>query len=92
MIHAQGEYDASERLQAAAAVIAKEPAALQLRYLQTLAEISIEKNSTIVLYDTANLHVALNRVLGAMEDGNANILNLTQAPRGNQNHTDGGNG
>lgn len=81
MIHAQGEYDASERLQAAAAVIAKEPAALQLRYLQTLAEISIEKNSTIVLYDTANLHVALNRLLGTMDGNNANIMNLANPPQ-----------
>jgi len=84
LIHAQGEYDASERLQAAAAVIAKEPAALQLRYLQTLAEISIEKNSTIVLYDTANLHVAINRILGAIEDANPNVMNLTQTPQNGQ--------
>jgi regulator of protease activity HflC (stomatin/prohibitin superfamily) len=84
MIHAQGEFDAAERLQAAAATIAKEPAALQLRYLQTLAEISIEKNSTIVLYDTANLHVAINRLLGVMDSKNANVMNLTQPPNGQQ--------
>lgn len=48
IIHADGEYAASERLAEASAVIAREPIALQLRYLQTLTEIAVEKNSTIV--------------------------------------------
>jgi regulator of protease activity HflC (stomatin/prohibitin superfamily) len=48
VIHAQGEYDAAEQLQEAAAVISKQPAALQLRYLSTLTEIAVEKNSTII--------------------------------------------
>jgi regulator of protease activity HflC (stomatin/prohibitin superfamily) len=48
VIHAQGEFEASQRLSEAAAVIAKEPVALQLRYLQTLTEIGMEKNTTIV--------------------------------------------
>lgn len=48
VIHADGEFQASKALAAAADVIAKEPVTLQLRYLQTLAEISVEKNSTIV--------------------------------------------
>jgi regulator of protease activity HflC (stomatin/prohibitin superfamily) len=48
IIHAQGEADASKMLAQAAAVIASEPIALQLRYLQTLTEIAVEKNSTIV--------------------------------------------
>ena len=48
VIHAQGEFEASERLAQAAAVIASEPVALQLRYLQTLTEIGMEKNTTIV--------------------------------------------
>ena len=48
IIHAQGEYDASGRLAEAAAKIAAEPVALQLRYLQTLTEIGIEKNTTVV--------------------------------------------
>ncbi len=48
VIAAEGEFQASRQLAAAAAVIAKEPAALQLRYLQTLVEIAVEKNSTIV--------------------------------------------
>jgi regulator of protease activity HflC (stomatin/prohibitin superfamily) len=48
IIHAEGEYSAAQRLQDAAAVIAKEPGAIQLRYLQTLTEIAVEKNSTII--------------------------------------------
>jgi regulator of protease activity HflC (stomatin/prohibitin superfamily) len=48
IIHAQGEFEASQQLSAAAQVIAANPVALQLRYLQTLTEIATEKNSTIV--------------------------------------------
>ena len=46
IIHAEGEHQASAKLAEAAAVISKDPTALQLRYLQTLAEIATEKNST----------------------------------------------
>ena len=48
VLMAQGEFQASQTLADAAAVIATAPAALQLRYLQTLTEIAAEKNSTIV--------------------------------------------
>jgi len=48
VIHAEGEFQASQRLADAAEVIQKQPTALQLRYLQTLTEIATEKNSTIV--------------------------------------------
>ena len=48
IIHAEGEYSASERLQQAAEVISQQPLALTLRYLQTLTEIAGEKNSTIL--------------------------------------------
>jgi regulator of protease activity HflC (stomatin/prohibitin superfamily) len=48
IIHAEGELQASEKLAQAAAVIGREPAAIQLRYLQTLTEIASEKNSTIL--------------------------------------------
>ncbi len=46
IIHAEGEYQASEKLVKAADRIAKEPIALTLRYLQTLTEVATEKNST----------------------------------------------
>lgn len=48
IIHAEGEYLAAERLAMAAELIQKQPAAIQLRYLQTLVEIGQEKNTTVV--------------------------------------------
>ena len=48
IIHAEGEFQASEKLLSAARIIAAEPVALQLRYLQTLTEIGVEKNTTVV--------------------------------------------
>lgn len=48
VIHAEGEFQAAERLKDAAAVLSQEPIAFQLRYLSTLTEIGIEQNSTIV--------------------------------------------
>src|SRR6266567_1891086 len=48
VIHAEGELQASAQLAQAANVISSQPAALQLRYLQTLTEIAVEKNSTII--------------------------------------------
>ena len=48
VIHAEGEFQASQRLSDAAQIISINPAALQLRFLQTLTEVSSEKNSTII--------------------------------------------
>jgi regulator of protease activity HflC (stomatin/prohibitin superfamily) len=48
IIHAEGEFQASEKLSKAAQVIAREPVTIQLRFLQTLTEVSAEKNSTII--------------------------------------------
>ena len=48
IIHAQGELQASTQLAQAAEVIGSQPVSLQLRYLQTLTEIAVEKNSTII--------------------------------------------
>jgi regulator of protease activity HflC (stomatin/prohibitin superfamily) len=48
IINAEGEFQAAERLSDAAAIIAKNPAALQLRYLQTLQDIATENNSTTI--------------------------------------------
>jgi regulator of protease activity HflC (stomatin/prohibitin superfamily) len=48
IIHAEGEFQAAEKLSQAANIISVNPAALQLRFLQTLAEVSTEKNSTII--------------------------------------------
>jgi regulator of protease activity HflC (stomatin/prohibitin superfamily) len=48
VIHADGEYQASQKLADAAQIIASQPMAMQLRYLGTLTEIATEKNSTII--------------------------------------------
>jgi regulator of protease activity HflC (stomatin/prohibitin superfamily) len=48
IIHAEGEFQASQKLADAANIISTAPSALQLRFLQTLTEIATEKNSTII--------------------------------------------
>jgi regulator of protease activity HflC (stomatin/prohibitin superfamily) len=48
IIHAEGEYQASQRLRDAADVISENPSALQLRYMQTLTEIGATQNSTVI--------------------------------------------
>ena len=48
IIHAEGEYQASEKLTQAAGIISQEPAAIQLRFLQTLTDIAVDKNSTVI--------------------------------------------
>ena len=48
VIHAEGEFQAAQKLSDAASIMAVNPAAIQLRYLQTLTEISVDKNSTII--------------------------------------------
>ncbi len=65
IIHADGEYQASEKLAEAGAIIAKEPTTLQLRYLQTLTEIASEKNSTLIFPIPVDLiAMFMNRVGG----------------------------
>jgi regulator of protease activity HflC (stomatin/prohibitin superfamily) len=69
IIHAEGEYTASEKLGMAAEVLQKQPVAIQLRYLQTLVEIGTEKNTTIVfplpLDIIASLKGALDHASGS---------------------------
>ena len=48
IIHAAGELEASAKLAEAAAIVSKEPVAIQLQYLQTLTEIGVEKNTTVI--------------------------------------------
>ena len=64
IIHAAGELEASEKLSQAAAVIATEPVAITLRYLQTLTEIASEKNSTIVFPLPIEMMHLLKQVTG----------------------------
>jgi regulator of protease activity HflC (stomatin/prohibitin superfamily) len=68
IIHAEGEYTASEKLAMAAEVIQKQPAAIQLRYLQTLVEIGMEKNTTIVFPMPIDILSLLGKFLGSQTD------------------------
>ena len=68
VIAAEGEFQASERLAQAARIMAREPMTLQLRYLQTLAEIATENNSTTIFPVPIDL---LKPFLSAKENGPA---------------------
>ena len=61
IIHAEGEFNAAQKLVDAAALLATEPITLQLRYLQTLTEIGVEKNTTIVFPLPVELLSLLNK-------------------------------
>ncbi len=67
IIHAEGEYTAAEKLGMAAEIIQKQPAAIQLRYLQTLVEIGTEKNTTIVFPLPIDIISTLQRALERIE-------------------------
>jgi regulator of protease activity HflC (stomatin/prohibitin superfamily) len=75
---AQGEYQAAQTLADAAALIAKEPAALQLRYLQTLIEIGVDKNTTIVFPLPIDLIEPLTEMMRKASGASATTSN---APR-----------
>jgi regulator of protease activity HflC (stomatin/prohibitin superfamily) len=66
VIHAEGELEASKSLAAAAATIQQQPAALQLRYLQTLVEIGSEKNTTVVFPLPLDILSSLGRALDGL--------------------------
>ncbi|MYE22770.1 MAG: slipin family protein [Gammaproteobacteria bacterium] len=69
IIHADGEYEAAQRLVEAAQRLANQPASMQLRYLQTLTEIAGEKSSTIVFPLPVNVMNALSSLAaGPVED------------------------
>jgi regulator of protease activity HflC (stomatin/prohibitin superfamily) len=73
IIHAAGEFEASKMLAAAADVIAREPVTLQLRYLQTLTEIAVEKNSTIIFpLPVDTIKVFMDRI-AAIQSGNGTM-------------------
>ena len=69
IIHAAGELEASEKLAQAAAVIAAQPVAITLRYLQTLTEIASEKNSTIIFPLPIEMLHILRHMVGGESKG-----------------------
>jgi len=64
IIHADGEYQAAEKLVSAASAIATEPIAIQLRYLQTLTEIGMEQNTTVVFPVPLQIIEGLSGLIG----------------------------
>lgn len=75
IIHAEGELQASTQLAQAAGVIASQPSALQLRYLQTLTEIAVEKNSTIIFPLPIDLVEPLLQTMRGLSEGAHEPLN-----------------
>jgi regulator of protease activity HflC (stomatin/prohibitin superfamily) len=73
IIHAEGEYMAAEKLAMAAELIQRQPAALTLRYLQTLVEIGSDKNTTVVFPLPIDIFSSVGKVLdklaGKKEEG-----------------------
>jgi regulator of protease activity HflC (stomatin/prohibitin superfamily) len=66
IIHAEGEFGAAQRLVDAAHLLATEPISVQLRYLQTLAEIGTEKNTTVVFPVPVDLFPGLQKIVQKM--------------------------
>lgn len=86
IIHAEGEFQASKQLAAAADIIAHEPVTLQLRYLQTLTEVATEKNSTILFPFPLDIVRPFLGMLGTSEEINlkkaaARAASAAVAPR-----------
>jgi regulator of protease activity HflC (stomatin/prohibitin superfamily) len=63
IIHAEGEFAAAQRLVDAAHLLSSEPASIQLRYLQTLTEIGVEKNTTIIFPVPVDLLAGLQKLV-----------------------------
>lgn len=68
IIHAEGEFGAAQRLVDAAHLLATEPISVQLRYLQTLAEIGTEKNTTVIFPVPVDLFAGLQKLVQKLAD------------------------
>lgn len=71
VIHAEGEFQASQKLADAATVIASAPSAMNLRFLQTLVEVAAEKNSTMIFPVPVDFLNTISRYLEAKTPGEA---------------------
>jgi regulator of protease activity HflC (stomatin/prohibitin superfamily) len=71
IIHAEGEFSAAQRLVDAAKLLATEPVSVQLRYLQTLTEIGVEKNTTVVFPVPVDFFSGIQKLLGKGEGAKA---------------------
>jgi regulator of protease activity HflC (stomatin/prohibitin superfamily) len=89
IISADGEFQASQKLSEAAAVMADTPAALQLRLLETVVEVAAEKNSTLVLPFPVELLRFLESASGAHREANAEQKPAVRLPEGVDKPTNG---
>ena len=77
IIHAEGEFSAAQRLVDAAHLLSSEPASIQLRYLQTLTEIGVEKNTTVVFPVPVDVFSGIERLI---EKAGEKIANPPASP------------
>jgi regulator of protease activity HflC (stomatin/prohibitin superfamily) len=80
IIHAEGEFQAAEQLTRAASKISTQPAALQLRYLQTLSEIAVEKNSTILFPVPIEMLQAFGSMLPRRQESSNSSNEVVDSP------------
>jgi regulator of protease activity HflC (stomatin/prohibitin superfamily) len=71
IIHAEGEFSAAQRLVDAAHLLASEPVSVQLRYLQTLTEIGVEKNTTVIFPVPVDFFSGVQKLLGKTDGDSA---------------------
>ena len=90
IITADGEFQASQKLSAAAAAMAETPSALQLRLLQTIVEVAAEKNSTVVLPFPVELLRFLDQAGGALTQSTQSAQNTEQPSARTLRHASGG--
>jgi len=90
IITADGEFQASQKLSAAAAAMAETPSALQLRLLQTIVEVAAEKNSTVVLPFPVELLRFLDKAGGALTQSTQAAQTTEQPPARPLRHASGG--
>ncbi len=79
IIHADGEYEASQKLADAAKVLETQPSSIQLRYLQTLTEIGVEKNTTIVFPLPIDIINSWMKALGGSRSLNGDSVEIAAA-------------
>ena len=82
IIHAEGEYAAAQNLERAAETMARQPIAIQLRYLQTLVEIGSEKNTTVVFPLPIDILTSIGRLLNQAGGGDGQPRNELSIPGG----------
>jgi regulator of protease activity HflC (stomatin/prohibitin superfamily) len=80
IIHAEGEFSAAQRLVDAAHLLQTEPASIQLRYLQTLSEIGVEKNTTVIFPVPIDLLAGLQHLVGPGKPVNVPAAPAAPAP------------